>query len=490
MSDEQERPIEPLESADLVEAPEVEGPAPAPRRRNVSRIAGIIVGVLVIAAIVAIAVYAVPMLLRPDPRLLLAETVSRYSSAEYVQTEGTMSFEMELGGQGTSSDVDMQFAWAAPNKVLYKADMGMISTTTVSDGTDMYMSIGMLDAVLKVPAPATLAEMPMEGMGGSLGGGMPAMKIPDARSLIAGDFAPDKLTDIHYGFDRDDEWLGSLEEPRGTWPITVSIADGVDVVMWIDRATRLVKQSAMAFDFDSMMAAMKEADPESEELEELEQAQETVRSMFGDMIMRIVLTENETVINEAPPEGTFNFTPPEGATVIEADDFEEAMEKLMAESMPDLSDLPEPEAPDMTGEQAPEIIAQDMQHNEFRLSSLQGKPTILHILDPEADGAAEALQRLAGARVSHRELQVVAAAVGNDFEAAADLFARAPTGVTGVWLAPAAASKVGRDYGTPYGPVEAPRTIAIDATGQIVADTGESLGSAELTGCLAALGLE
>ena len=262
------------------------------------------------------------------------------------------------------------------------------------------------------------------------------------------------------------------------------------MVMWIDRATRLVRQSAMQFDFESMMAAMEEADPESEELQELRGAQEMIRSMFGDMLMRIVLREEETVIDEAPPEGTFTFTPPEGATVIEADDFEGAMERLMAESMPDLSRMSEIEAPDMTGEQAPEIVAQDLQHNEFRFSSLKGRPTILHIVDPESDEAAGALGRLAAAARQHAGLEVVAAAVGDDFEAAAEVLREHGAGLTAVWLGPAAASKVGRDYGTPYGPVQAPRTLAIDASGQIVADTSEPLGETELTGCLTALGLE
>jgi len=338
VSDEQYRPTEPEEEAPPIAAtPPLE---PGARPRGVRRVVGVIVALVVLAAIVAIAIYALPMLLRPDARELLAESVARYTSAQYVQSEGTMSLEMEMGGQSTSSDVKLEFAWAAPNKVLYSAHIGVLGSTTVCDGTNLYMSIDMLDAVLKVPAPATLAEMPTEGMGGSLGGGMPAMKIPDARSLIAGDFDPEKLKDVRDGLDREDEWLGSLDEPRGTWPITVTIAEGLDVVMWIDRATHLVKQSAMACDFESMMSAMEQADPESEELQELQQAQEMVRSMFGDMTMRIVLSEDRTVIGEAPPEGTFDFTPPEGATVIEGDDFEEAMARLMAESMPEMPHLP------------------------------------------------------------------------------------------------------------------------------------------------------
>ncbi len=461
-----------------------------PPRRNVKRVVGVIVAMLVLAAIVAIGIFAVPLLLRPDAAELLSDTVSRYMSAEYLQSEGTMSLAMQMDGQSASNAVEMKFAWAAPNKVRYSAQAGIFSSTTVCDGTDMYMSINMFDAVLKMPAPATLADMPAEGMGGGLMGGVPAMKIPDARSLIAGDFNPDKLQAVRYGFDPEDEWLASLEQPEGTWPMTITVIEGVDVVMWIDRATHLVRQSAMSFDFEGLLAAMEQADPESEELESLRQGREMMRSMLGDMTMRIVLHEDKTVIGEPPPEGTFTFTVPEGATVIEADSFEGAMEKLMAASLPDLSDLPQPEPPDMTGEQAPEIIAQDLEHNEFRLSSLQGKPTILHVLDPESDEAAHALDRLAGATVSHAGLQVVAAAVGDDFEAAADLLARAPARVITIYLGPAAAGKVGRDYGLSYGPVTTPRTIAIDASGQIVADTSEPLDASELTACLTALGLE
>ncbi|MEA3401874.1 MAG: redoxin domain-containing protein [Armatimonadota bacterium] len=350
-------------------------PAPTRRRRSPLRI---IIPVIVLVAIAAIGGYWWLFLRRPPAEELLRETVARYSEADHVRAESTMSMDMNMDGQETSVRVPMTMAFSRPNRMVYEVGEGMSHTKMVSDGEHMFIEIGMLaGAVAKLPAPENLADFALEEWGGasSLGAGMgmSAIKLPDTKSMVTGEFDPEKMQRVEYGIDPENEWVQSLEKPGGAWPLTVAPSEAFEVAMWIDRSRRVVRKLAVAVDYGALMAA------EEELRQQMDRVPEFMRSMLENMTVNIEVDVESIAVNEPAPEGIFQYQPPEGAKVIEADSMRDAMQKLMEQSMGDMEIPDMPEEKDLAAQPPADFTARDMQGNDVRLSNFKGSPLILDI---------------------------------------------------------------------------------------------------------------
>ncbi|MGC9319165.1 MAG: LolA family protein [Armatimonadota bacterium] len=294
-------------------------PGPARRGRSPLRI---IIPAVVLVAIAAIGGYWWLFMRRPPAEELLEDTIARFANAQHLQAASSMSIEMDMSGQTTKTQATMDMAFSRPNKFYIETKAGFGSMKMVCDGDSIYREMPFLSAVIQTPAPDDLGDMPVEGLTGSSGvpGGSTAQfATPDPQSMAMGLFDASTVESVEYGIDEEDEWLASLEKPTGTWALTIVPPDGPPMAVWIDRKGHLVRRFATRIDFGKMMDATEQG------RQATQYAPTGMRSMFENMVQRVVWDVDEITLDEAPPEGTFSYRPPEGTRVIAGDDMLEAM---------------------------------------------------------------------------------------------------------------------------------------------------------------------
>lgn len=194
------------------------------------------------------------------------------------------------------------------------------------------MEVGIFSAAIKLPAPAVFDEMPLEGFtSGPAGAG-----LPDLQSMTTGSIDDEQFVSVGYGVDPGNEWLASLESPADTWVLTLHPQAGPTAVLWIDRDTRTIRKLATQIE----EATIASSSPEHEEA--IGRLPEEMRATLGAMKMRFVIDVTETELDVAPPAGTYEYEPPEGVSVIEADTLEEGISRLIADRMSQIPGLPGP----------------------------------------------------------------------------------------------------------------------------------------------------
>ncbi len=182
--------------------------------------------------------------------------------------------------------------------------------------------------------------------------------------LIQGDADLEDVESVVAGFDQDDEWLTSLEQPGGTQAVTVTVPGSPPMVLWIDRSSCVLRQVAVQMGSEDMQQMMKqsyESMPEEMRKEMPEGMEgmweEPMGKMFGekmgeefgrlmqemmkDMETRTVIVCDRAVLGEAVPEGTFTYTPPEGAEVVAAKSASEMHRVLMKGFMEEMPWMPD-----------------------------------------------------------------------------------------------------------------------------------------------------
>jgi outer membrane lipoprotein-sorting protein len=288
---------------------------------------GIIVTLVVLVAIAAIALWYFMGGARPEARELLQQTVANYQQADQIHVESTMAYEMSMGEQQNDMEMPTSAWFSRPNKMYFQAGNEMQQTTAVSDGEHMYLEVGMFPGAIKLPAPASLAEMPLDNLSMSGGAGVDTLKLPDIASLLSGGFDVANLATVQHGIPAENEWLASLESPEGTWPLMIKPETGPAVAMWIDKADKVVRKYAAMIDFDAMV----ESNPEIQQ--QLEQLPEERRQAVEEMVTRFEATVSTVELGQQPPENTFTYEPGEGIEVVEAQTIEEGIQKLMTQMM-------------------------------------------------------------------------------------------------------------------------------------------------------------
>lgn len=440
-------------------------------------VAGLVIGIVVVLAIVAIgAYYYVTGGPRPDARELLAEIVAKYQSAEHVQSQSTMKFEMTMGERATTIDSPISFTFSQPNRMVYDSGTGMQSSTMISDGTNMWVEMEIFDSVIKMPAPADVSELNLEEWAGMFGSGA-MMQLPDVKSLVSGGFDVERLQSIAWGLPEGNEWYAALSEPANTWAMTVSSDEGPQIAIWIDWAERTVRQIAMEADWKAMMAG------QGEEMD-LEQMPEEMRAMFEDMRMRMVIEVESITFGEAPPEGTYEYSPPEGAEVIEASNIEDAMSRLMSEAM---GEEAAPSA-DLIGAAPPDFIAQDLEGNKVQLSSFRGQPLILNLWATWCPPCREELPLLNQICNEYRDqgLQVVAVSTDAEVSEVTSFLEKSNLDFTILWLPPEQAGAVMDQYGV----TGIPRTLYISANWAITDDATGLHSKSDMLDSVATTGVD
>ena len=319
--------------------------SPDETREDVARRSpvGIIVTVIGILVIVAIGIWVAMGVLRPDAPELLKESLAKYRNADQLHVESTVTIKRSMGDQNDEVSLPTTVWVSRPNKLLFESGPESQRTRVVSDGESLYVEPGMLPGVIKLPAPQSIEEMPLDNlsMAGALG--IPNMAIPDVASILAGAFEVTQGTVVNYEINPEDEWLSSLEQPEGTWTLTLEPETGPPIAVWIDKSNRLIRKYAAAVDYDTML----EADPTLEQ--RLEGASEENRQMIKQMTRSLVADVTTAEVGAAPPEDAFAYQPPEGANVVEAQTIQEGAQKLL-QSMGGMPGMPGGPPPAPEGE--------------------------------------------------------------------------------------------------------------------------------------------
>lgn len=423
---------------------------------------GIIVAAVVLLAIAAIGLWVWTSVMRPDPRELLGEVVAKYAGADHIHTESTIAYEMSMGGQSQKMDMPTTAWFSQPNLMHYETGDGMQQTRAVCDGEHLYLEVGMFSGAVRLPAPDALGEMPLEDFGIG-GGGMGAFPLPDARSMISGDFDVETFASVEYGIDESNEWLASLEAPCGTWALTARPHAGPPVTLWIDRAERVVRKFAVEINYDALVGHDEEA------AAAVEQLPENMREMFRQMEMRFDVDVQTVELDTAPPEGTYAYEPEEGIEVVDATSFREGIAALMGSGMDEMPEMPE--ETDLTGKEPPAFTAQDLQGRDVPLGDFRGKPLVL---DFWATWCPPCLRELPILNELHAEyadqgLQIVAVSSDRSLAEVTGFLEETKLDFTVLWLPPDREREVSEAYGI----TGIPRTLYIDADWTVrVDDTG------------------
>ncbi|MFP4249085.1 MAG: hypothetical protein ACLFU7_05465 [Armatimonadota bacterium] len=303
--------------------------------------------VIVIVAIVAIGIWAIMNLARPTASELVQETMAKYREAEHIHVESTMSYDTTMAEDDTTMSLPTTAWFSQPNQMSFEAGPEMQQVLAVSDGESLYIDIAMVPGAIKLPAPDTIAEMPLDRLSMSTGLGVQNMILPDIASILSGAFEVTETTRVEYGIDEaTDPWLASLEGPSDSWAVTVQPADGPVVALWIDKTDRLVRKYAALIDYQALVSGDPAIEQQIESLPE--ERQEEIRQMET----RLEADVQTVQLGQQPPEGTFTFQPAEGTEIVEADTIEEGMQELTTlmmgeQGMPE--DMPPGEAPPSEG---------------------------------------------------------------------------------------------------------------------------------------------
>ncbi len=291
--------------------------------------ATIAISAIIVLAIVAIGIWAIMNMTRPDARELVQQAVAKYQNAEQIHVESTMSYEMSMGEQQDEAELSTTAWFVRPNRMFYETGDEANRTTAVSDGESLYLALdfGMFPGAIKLPAPETLADMPLDRLSPSAATGMQTFKLPDVASIVSGAFDMETLGAIEYGIAEGNDWLSSLEAPEGTWVLTIQSENGPAMAVWVDRRQRVVRKYAALVDYDAVVAATPEIEEQIQTLpEERQQA-------ITQMETRLVADVQTVELGQAPPENTFTFEPGEGTEVVEAQTIDEGVQKLMEAMM-------------------------------------------------------------------------------------------------------------------------------------------------------------
>lgn len=300
----------------------------------------------------------------PKPRELLESVVVAYEGVETYQAEGRTITVTKVMGMEQKMEMPFKVVYQAPNLMYWEHGQGIQASKTVCDGENVYMQMGMFSRVARAPAPQGMKELQRStgGMGGFGAGAASAVLHPAA--LIQGGFSLEDIESVEAGFDQSNEWLASLEQPKGTWAITVAIPHAPPMVLWIDQSTGVLRQVATQMeseDMAQMMERLQEDMPEEireempEDMEGMygemmgkvfgekmgEEFGELMTEMMKDMEIKTVIVCDRAVLGEPVPEGTFTYTPPEGAEVVEAKSVSGMHRALMKGFMEEMPWMPD-----------------------------------------------------------------------------------------------------------------------------------------------------
>jgi peroxiredoxin/outer membrane lipoprotein-sorting protein len=373
-------------------------------------------------------------------------------------------------------------AWfSRPNKLYYETSARMQSTKMISDGESLYSVIDMFSGVVKMPAPDDFSGLPMAQFGGMGGQQFVGARVPDVVSLVTGAFDAENLTKVEYGIDESNEWLSSLEQPDGTWTLTIGVKGGSTVALWIDKRDRTVRKFATEMDFGGMMESLAE-----ERQEALEELPKQMRGMFEDMQMRIEVEVDTAELDVPPSDGTYAYTPEEGTEVIEAEDFEEGMRALLEDQMGGLGDIRG--ETDRSSEQPPDFSAQTPGGDPVDLGSFKGKPLMLHFW---VSWNSESVEQMSVLSELHRQyadqgLQIVAISTDPSVDEVESFMEENEIDFTVLWLPPEDARAAIRDHD--LGPV--PQTLYIDPEWMVQAHADGPQSKAEMLEALGKIGIE
>ncbi len=388
----------------------------------------------------------------PAPGILLRKMLAAYQGATTYQSEGRDTVWTTMPGMKMEMDSPTKVIYQAPNLLCLDSGLGMYQQRYVSDGEHLYRESGMMNQVFKAPAPESLEEL-VQGVRLPMMAEAYDTEVSSALrfdQLIGGAFDLKRVKSVRPGCDRNNEWLASLAESPNTWALTLTMEEGPPAVLWIDRDSHVLCQTAIELTGEDMM-------PGGEE------EVGTLAQYFQDMTMRVLMVRGKTAIDEPVAEEVFAYQPPAGYQVVEGSE---------SSSVGPFGSrgTPEPEASELVGGEPFDFTAPDIAGNEIRLSDFKGQPIILDF------GATWCAPCLHGFPVleeiyhqfGEQGLQIVAVFSDGRLDEVKSYLAANPLSFTALWLDPMseASMKVEGNYQIRG----IPRTIFISADWEIKAD--------------------
>ncbi len=434
---------------------------PSPQRQQRSPVGAIVI-TLVVLAIAGIGIWAWMGMAEAGPRELVQQVVEDYSGAENVHSKSTMTLEISMGGQNQTMEVPTEAWFSQPNRLKLQSGTEMQRTTAISDGDNLYVQLSMLPGAVKLSAPKSFAEMPLDEV--LMGAGMlGAISVPDTRSLVSGSFDASAFETISEGITAEDEWYSSIDAPENARGLTLKTKDGPTLVVWIDRGSKTVRKFATTVDYETLIAG------DEEMAKAVEQMPEQMRNAYKQMQTRVTGTVETIELGASPPEGAFTFEPEEGTEVVEADSIREGMRSLMASAQGDGPQTPE--ETDLTGKQPPAFTAQDLDGNEVEITNFKGEPVVLDFWATWCAPCLEEMPLLNELYGQYKDqgLQIVAVSSDQSIEDVKGFLEENEIDFTVLWMPPEKAQSVSEAYGI----TGIPRTLYIDGDWTVqVDDTG------------------
>lgn len=293
----------------------------------------VIVAILAIAGAVGVAAYR--DWATPEPEEILRRMVATQQDADSYGAEGELVMETRMAGMEYTMTYPFKVVYQKPNLMYAEYGEGMAAFKTVCDGTHLYLEMTSFNRVAKVPAPEDLQDMNwcQSCMTGFQGEGME--KWTELYEQLQGN-ADLGNVNVKAGIDESNEWLASLEAPGNTWAVTVEIMKGLEMTLWVDRRTSLMRQTAVEIGWDQIMEMASEEMPLPwDDAGAKDDFGAAMMGMFEDMRLRMAMTCEEASVGREAPKETFTYTPPEGVEVTEVDKLEEMHQGLMQAFMPE-----------------------------------------------------------------------------------------------------------------------------------------------------------
>jgi thiol-disulfide isomerase/thioredoxin len=282
---------------------------------------------------------------QPSPEDLLRQVADVYRKADSFQVDYSQTTNVEVLGQKQQMVSEMQIVARRPNRLAMRTKPGSQGVDVVSDGEDLYLSLGQFGQYSKSAAPATFDELLVSPqftmlfvMSGGRGPLLELLAVDPFATIMEG------VTSAKYV---------AKEAIDGEETHHLRFTQEFDWDLWVAaNGEPLVRQ--MSADMGKAMAAAGQAMPG-----------------FGEMKMSSLQSYKNWKLDMEPAEDAFAFVPPAGAQEV-ADLFGGLV------GQPGLAPPQgEEEQSSLVGEAAPDIEQKLLDGSEFSLKSMRGKQVVM-----------------------------------------------------------------------------------------------------------------
>ncbi len=458
-----------------------------------------VLAVLIVAAVGGITVLR-PWT-RPQPYTLLQEMVAAINNADTVQAHGTYLADITMGAIQQKVSMPFSVAFQAPNLLSIEQGEGLQHFKLVCDGHDMYFEVPVFGMVVKCPAVADVRDMDLSKVGG--------LASPDTQQgllmLIPRHFDMDNVVEAAAGFDETNEWLASLNQPKGCLPVTVHIKQGPAVVLWIDTKTKHLRQAALQMGsseilkqagLDEMTKQLGGVGGASGARDETDEMMKQFIEAMKDIEIGICMTVDDLAIDQPVSPEAFAYRPTKDERVITAQSLDDLSDAIMTgmrgsfEETATRTSGTHNEHATLKGKKPPSFTAYNLKGKAVKITAFKGKPVVLDIWTTWCGPCRKELPILEEiyTKLKSKGLRVVAVSCDMSKDDVAAFLREHPVSFTVLWLDPT--STEGRRMSEAYKLTAIPRTLYIGRDWIIKEDTVGLHPKSAILEAIARLGID